>query len=136
MFRDFLTSLETEDMEKFAGLWADDAVQDMPFSPDGFPKKVAGRENLVAHYAAWPENSGEADFTSNLVFHAMQDPEMVFAEFTGQVDIVPTGRTYNQVYGGLFHVQGGLIKLFREYYNPAPFRYAFGLDENEQGTTE
>ena len=128
--RDFLTTLEEKDMERFAGLWADDAVQDMPFSPEGFPKRVAGKDALIAHYSAWPENSGAADFTSQLVFYPMMDPEMVFAEFRGRVDIVPTGRTYDQTYGGLFHVRDGKIRLFREYYDPAPFRYAFGLDDS------
>lgn len=127
--RDFLTALETKDMEKFAGVWADDAVQDMPYSPDGFPKRVSGKANLLAHYSGWPETAGEADFTSKLVFYPMQDPEMVFVEFSGDVAIVPTGRQYKQTYGGLFHVVNGKIKLFREYYDPAPFRYAFGLDE-------
>lgn len=127
--RDFLTSLETKDMEKFASVWAEDAVQDMPYSPEGFPKRVHGKDSLIKHYAAWPENSGKADFTSQLRFYPMQDPEMIFAEFKSDVDIVPTGRKYLQTYGGLFHVVDGKIKLFREYYDPAPFVHAFGLED-------
>jgi ketosteroid isomerase-like protein len=129
--RAFLTSLETKDMEAFAAVWADDAVQDMPFSPEGFPKRVAGRENLVQHYAAWPEISGSANFTDELVFYPMLDPTMVFAEWRGVVDILPTGRLYEQRYGGLFHVVDGKIQLFREYYDPIVFRVAFGLDEDD-----
>ena len=34
-----------------------------------------------------------------------------------------------QWYGGLFHVVDGKINLFREYFNPGPFVFAFGLDE-------
>ena len=49
---DFLTSLEDKDMDRFADLWAEDAVQDMPFSPEGFPKRVAGKANLIKHYSA------------------------------------------------------------------------------------
>ena len=128
---DMLTSLEDKDMEKFASVWADDAVQEMPYSPEGFPTRISGKENLIAHYAGWPETSGEADFTSKLVFYPMQDPEMVFAEYDGKVDIIPTGRLYEQQYGGLYHVTNGKITLFREYYNPIPFVWAFGLDEEE-----
>ena len=127
--RNLLTSLEEKDMEKFASVWAEDAVQDMPYAPEGFPKRVNGKDNLIKHYAAWPENSSDADFTSQLVFYPMQDPEMVFAEFKGDVDIIPTGRKYEQHYGGLFHVKNGKIKFFREYFGPEPFKYAFGLDE-------
>ena len=127
--RAFLTSLEEKDMEKLASVWADDAVQDMPYSPEGHPKRVAGKENLMALYAGWPENAGAADFTSQLVLYPMQDPETVFAEFKGDVAVIPTGRQYRQTYGGLFHVVDGKIELFREYYDPAPFAWAFGLNE-------
>ena len=127
--RDFLISLEEKDMEKFASLWAEDAMQDMPFSPEGFPKRVNGRAEVIALYANWPQTSGKADFTSQLVFYPMQDPQKVFAEWRGEVDVVPTGRKYLQTYGGLFHVENGKIKLFREYYDPVPFKYAFGLDQ-------
>ena len=126
--KDFLISLEKKDMEKFASVWAEDAVQDMPYAPEGFPKRVNGRDNLIKHYTVWPENSGDADFTSQLVFYPMQNPEMV-VEFKGDVDIIPTRRKYRQHYGGLFHVENGKIKLFREYFDPKPFKYAFGLDE-------
>ena len=119
---DFLTSLEDKDMDKFASVWAEDAVQDMPFSPDGFPKRVEGKANLIRHYAAWPETSGKANFTDELVFYPMQDGNMVFAEWRGEVEIIPTGRNYNQRYGGLFHVVDGKIELFREYYDPIVFK--------------
>lgn len=126
---DMLTALETKDMEAFAATWAEDAIQEMPYAPEGFPKRVSGKDHLIAHYAAWPTNSGDADFTSQLRFYPMQDPEVVFAEWVGKVAIVPTGRIYNQRYGGVFHVENGQIKLFREYFDPAPFTYAFGLDD-------
>ena len=131
--RRFLGSLENKDMQALASVWAEDAVQDMPFSPEGHPKRVAGKEAVVGLYAAWPEVAGDADFTSELVFYPMQDPEMVFAEFRGRVDIIPTGREYRQTYGGLFHVVDGKIRLFREYYDPAPFAWAFGLADREGG---
>ncbi len=124
----FLTSLEEKDMDKLASVWAEDAVQDMPFSPEGFPKRVEGKANLIQHYAPWSEISGLANFTDNLVFYPMQDSTMVFAEWRGDVEIIPTGRQYKQRYGGLFYVVDGKIELFREYYDPIVFQYAFALD--------
>jgi len=126
--RDFLTSLEEKDMQKFASVWAEDAIQDMPYSPEGFPKRLEGKANLIKHYSAWPEISGGAKFTKDLVMHSMQDPELVYVEYKGVVDVLPTKRTYKQTYGGLFHVENGKIKLFREYYDPAAFAYAFDLE--------
>ena len=101
----------------------------MPYSPEGFPKKVTGKSGLMS-IQGWPDISGKTDFTSKLVFYPMQDPQTIFVEFKGDVDIVPTQRKYKQHYGGLFHVEGGKIKLFREYFDPAPFSYAFGLNES------
>lgn len=129
---DFLTALEDKDMDKFASVWAEDAVQDMPFSPEGFPKRVEGKANLIKHYAAWPKISGKANFTDELVFYPMQGSTMVFAEWKGNVEILPTKRTYKQRYGGLFYVVDGKIELFREYYDPIVFKYAFGLDEGKK----
>ena len=126
--REFLGALEEKDMERFASVWADDAVQHMPYAPENFPERVVGKENILKHYANWPENAGAANFTSDLVFYPMSDPEMVFAEFKGDVDVIPTQRKYQQSYGGLFHVADGKITLFREYFNPGPFVYAFALE--------
>jgi len=65
--RDFLTALSEKDMEKFASVWSDDAVQEMPYSPEGFPKRVESRANLIKHYASWPANSGVANFTKDRI---------------------------------------------------------------------
>jgi ketosteroid isomerase-like protein len=123
----FLEGLEQKDMAKVNGVWADAAVQDMPFSPPGHPKRVVGKEALIALYQNWPSASGKAEFTDGIVFYPTTDPQTVFVEYRGVVDVIPTGRTYRQTYGGLFHVENGKITLFREYYDPAPFAWAFGL---------
>lgn len=125
---DFLEGLEEKDMDRVNGVWAEDAVQDMPYSPPGFPKRVVGREALIAHYSEWPENAGEANFTDAIVFYPTLDPQLVIAEWRGLCEIVATGRTYDQRYIGLFHVVDGRIKLFREYYDPTVFAHAFALD--------
>ncbi len=131
---DFLTGLEEKDMAKVNDVWADEAVQEMPYVPEGFPTRVEGRSALIELYAGWPDNAENPSFTDHLLFHPMQDPASVFVEYRGRVDIVPTGREYRQTYGGLFRVDdAGKITLFREYYDPRPFAYAFGLGEEREG---
>ncbi|MBD2842144.1 nuclear transport factor 2 family protein [Erythrobacter rubeus] len=127
---DFLTGLEQNDMAKVNRVWAEDAVQDMPFATEGTPSRVVGREALIELYSGWPANAANPNFTDHLVIHPLKDPQMVFAEYRGRVDIIPTGREYKQTYGGLFHVNAdGKITLFREYYDPRPFGYAFAIGE-------
>ncbi len=127
----FLKALENKDMDALADVWSDKAVLDMPYAPDGFPDVIEGKENLINYYSSWPENAGEADFTSNLKFYPMMHPEWVFAQFIGEVEILTTGREYNQVYGGLFHVPHGKIQYYREYFNPDPFRFAYDFEEGK-----
>jgi ketosteroid isomerase-like protein len=126
---DFLTGLEDKDMARVNGVWADDAIQEMPYAPAGFPSRVVGKEALVKQYAGWPQNAGKAKFTDGIRFYPTQNPQIVAVEFHGVSEIVATGRVYDQRYFGLFHVEGGKITLFREYFDPNVFSYAFGLNE-------
>jgi ketosteroid isomerase-like protein len=126
---DFLTGLEDKDMARVNGIWADDAVQEMPYAPAGFPSRVVGKEALVKQYAGWPQNAGKAKFTHGIRFYPTQNPQIVAVEFHGVSEIIATGRVYDQRYFGLFHVEGGKITLFREYFDPNVFSYAFGLNE-------
>lgn len=130
--RDFLEGLETFDMARVNAVWAEDAVQDMPYAPDGFPSRVVGRDNIIALYADWPEAVRNPDFTSKLVLRPGADPQTVFAEWEGRADVVATGRTYEQRYGGLFHVEKGKITLYREYFDPRLFAHPFGMNEGSR----
>jgi ketosteroid isomerase-like protein len=127
---EFLSGLEERDMGKVNGVWAEDAVQEMPFATEGTPRRVAGREALIDLYSSWPAVAEDPNFTDHLVIRPLRDPQMVFAEYRGRVDVVSTGREYRQSYGGLFHVNAdGKITLFREYYDPRAFQYAFAIGE-------
>lgn len=123
--RDFLRLLSEKNMDAWVNLWAEDAVQEMPFSPAGFPTKVEGRDALSQHYSGLPKAFGAMSFP-DLVLYSMSDPNWVLAEYRGEIDVLATGRPYNNHYCGLFHLRDGKIVLFREYYNPIVFTEAFG----------
>lgn len=123
--RDFLRLLGEKKMDAWAKLWAEDAVQEMPFSPAGFPTEVEGRDALIKHYSGLPEAYGAMSFP-DLVLYRMSDPNWVLAEYRGEIEVLATGRPYNNHYCGLFHLQDGQIVLFREYYNPLVLTEAFG----------
>jgi ketosteroid isomerase-like protein len=123
--RDFLRLLAEKDMDAWANLWAKDAVQEMPFSPAGFPTKVVGRDALLEHYSGLPEAYGAMAFP-DLVLYPMLDPNWVLAEYRGEIHVLATARPYNNQYCGLFHLYDGKIILFREYYNPTVLTEAFG----------
>lgn len=126
---DFLTGLEDKDMARVNAVWAEDAVQEMPYVPAGFPSRVVGKQALIQQYAGWPKNAGKAEFTDGIRFYPTLDPQVVAVEYHGVSEIVTTGRTYDQRYFGLFHVADGKIQLFREYFDPNVFARAFGLND-------
>lgn len=56
----------------------------------------------------------------------MLDPNWVVAEYHGELEVLATGRPYNNHYCGLFYLREGRIALFRKYYNPIVLSEAFG----------
>ena len=114
----FLDTLSAKDMDAWAALWAEDAIQQMPFAPPGFPREVRGKAALVRHYAELPGTTGRMDFLDRTA-RPLLDPDLVLLEYRGEIEILPTGRDYDNVYAGLFVFdRDGKISLFREYYDP------------------
>ena len=131
--RQFLEGLEAKDMDRVNSVWAEDAVQEMPYAPRGvdFPARVEGREALIRQYAGWPDNARNPDYTSELRFLPSADPDLVIIEYRGVTEIVPTNRIYDQRYIGVFQIdEDGKIALFREYFDPTVFVEAFALDRD------
>jgi ketosteroid isomerase-like protein len=87
-------------MARVNGVWADDAVQEMPYAPAGFPSRVVGKEALVKQYAGWPQNAGKAKFTDGIRFYPTQNPQIVAVEFHGVSEIVTTGRSMTSATSG------------------------------------
>ena len=123
--RNFLDLLSKKDMENWIELWTEDAVQDMPFSPPEFPSRLEGKEAIARHYSSLPSAVGKMDFLK-LKLYPMQDLNWILAEYRGEIEVLATGRLYNNSYCGLFHLRDGKIALFREYYNPLTLREGFG----------
>ena len=131
--RQFLEGLEAKEMDRVNAVWAEDAVQEMPYAPRGvdFPTRVEGRAALIRQYAGWPDNARNPDYTSELRFLPSADPDLVIIEYRGVTEIIPTDRTYDQRYIGVFQIdEDGKISLFREYFDPTVFVEAFALDRD------
>ncbi len=123
--RDFLDLLSKKRMNAWLELWDKDGVQDMPYSPPGFPKRVEGKAAIAKHYSALPTNVGRMVFP-DLVIYPMVDPNTFYAEYRGEIEVLATGKPYNNIYAGLFKFRNGKILLYREYYNPMVFTEAWG----------
>lgn len=125
VIRDFLDLLSKKRMNAWLELWDQNGVQDMPYSPPGFPKRVEGKVAIAKHYSTLPTNVGRMVFL-DLVIYPMVDQNTLFAEFRGEIEVLATGKPYNNTYAGLFQFRNGKILLYREYYNPMVFTEAWG----------
>ena len=125
--RSFLRHLEEMDLDAWIDLWAEDGRQEMPFAPEGFPREVRGKDALYRHYSDLPNAYSKMAFP-DLTVRPMRDAEWALAEYRGEIDF-KAGGSYNNTYAGLFHVQDGKLKLFREYFDPNVLVDAFGGEE-------
>jgi ketosteroid isomerase-like protein len=127
----FLDLLSVKNMTAWAELWAEDAVQDMPYSPAGFPKRIVGKAALIQHYANLPAVTGRMEFFDRVVL-PMLNPAQVGLEYRGEIEILTNGRRYDNRYLGLFTFDlDGRIALFQEYYDPTILTQAWAGDLDE-----
>lgn len=104
-------------VDEWVKLFAPDAVLEFPFAPAGVPRKVAGREALLAHMRHFPETF-DVEFV-DLVFHETIDPSLVIAEFRSTGTAVPTGKPYEQTCISVVRTDDdGLITHYLDYWNP------------------
>jgi ketosteroid isomerase-like protein len=63
------------------------------------------------------------------VFHFTNDPNQVWVEYRGEIQIKATGKSYNNTYVCLFTLLNGQIIECKEYSNPIILLKAFGNPE-------
>jgi uncharacterized protein len=116
--RDFLKLLEAMDFDAWASLWAEDGVHENPYAPPGFPREFVGRARIKSHWSTFPRLYDGMSFP-NLVIHPSSDPAVIVAEFDGDIHMKNSDRKYDNQYCTIFSFdQSGLIKHYREYFNP------------------
>ncbi|MEO6085939.1 MAG: nuclear transport factor 2 family protein [Umezawaea sp.] len=103
--------------DEWAALFAPDAVLEFPFAPTGVPRRVTGRDALIAHMSSFPENF-DVEFV-DLVFHETVDPSLVIAEFRSTGTALPTGKPYEQTCISVVRTNDdALITHYLDYWNP------------------
>jgi uncharacterized protein len=105
------------DADGFAGLFAPDAVIEMPTAGPGAPQRLEGR-------AAIEEISRRAvagmhiDEFEDVAVHETADPEVVIAETVTRATLTATGESFTTPSIQVFQVRDGRIVLFRTYVAP------------------
>jgi uncharacterized protein len=122
----FYQTLMKRDMAAFADLWADDAVQEMPFAVGvaGLEPAWRGKKAILTRYNK--SIPGRRDHVFHIDrLHQTIDPDVIIVEARGKSTISENGRVYDQRYVFIFRLRDGKIVLNREHFNPIIFQKAF-----------
>ncbi|BCJ56095.1 putative PhzA/B-like protein [Actinoplanes sp. NBRC 14428] len=101
---------------EWAELFTEDGVLEFPYAPQGYPRRVAGRRDLLAHQEGFARTF-RVEFTG-VRFHETVDPALVIAELECDGVALATGRPYRQKYISLVETRDGLISRYVDYWNP------------------
>jgi ketosteroid isomerase-like protein len=131
----YFVLLVRRDMAALAGIWHEDAVQHVPFPPEGLgdfaPTLFDGREAIMDHYRAAFANRRDHVFWIDHV-HETREPGIVIVEAHARSILGETGAVYENSYVCVFVIRDGRIAELREYANPLPamrvFRPVFARD--------
>ena len=125
----WFTSLMNQDLDAFAGLLTEDALQEMPFGKlldiDGFDTEWRGKDTIMSYFRKAIPGRRNHVFTIKRL-HRTTDPEMIIVEAHARSDVVALGKVYDQDYVMFFKLRDGKIAHFKEYYNPMVLIDVFG----------
>lgn len=122
LVRRFLDGLEALDVDKALSVFADDAVQEMPYAPEGFPDQLDGIDALRRQYGGLPDAYRSMRFP---ISRLVVDGNTVIVEYRGEIELVDGGH-YDNDYVGIFETVDGHIVRFVERFNPNLLSAAFG----------
>ena len=110
-------TFKTGNLKALVDLLAEDMVMEFPFAPPGRPRRVEGKENIIAYNKEVMSISKGTDYT-DLEVYQTTDPNCIIVEMTGHGTVTATGNPFERRYIDVFRTENGHIKFVRDYWNP------------------
>jgi ketosteroid isomerase-like protein len=117
LYRHSLRLLLDKDIARWVGLWAEDGVMEFPFAPEGWPRRLEGKEAVAAYMRHYPDHIDLHDFPA-LRIHQTTDPQTIVVEMRGVGRLVETDTPFDMTYIAVVTVRNGRITSYRDYWNP------------------
>ncbi|MGY3333975.1 ketosteroid isomerase-like protein [Streptomyces filamentosus] len=117
LYRHSLRLLLDKDIAAWVALFAEDAVMEFPFAPDGMPRRLEGKEAIAAYMRPYPDHIDLHDFP-DVRIHRTTDPRTVVVEMRGVGLLVESGAPFDMTYVAVVTVRDGRISSYRDYWNP------------------
>jgi ketosteroid isomerase-like protein len=113
----FLDLLEQKDLKSWINIWDEDGRQLNPYAPRGFPRILSGKDAIFRHWNSIPNAYGKIAFTEREIYPTL-DPDVIFIEFRGNIEVLKTNRNYNNTYCCRFTFSNGKLVNYVEYFDP------------------
>ena len=128
--RAFFKALEDENVEALVALFSEDAVHINPYHSGVFPEGAQGKEAIRAYWTPVFSNFDGMRFPIKALY-AMEDPNIVFVEYDGNIKLKNDAGVYtNHYYSTFTFNEGGEITEYVEIFNPIVAAKGFGLLDN------
>jgi uncharacterized protein len=124
--RRYIDAINAWDFATQSELLADDAVFEMPYAPDGFERRITGRDEIIAFVETIPAITDAENLHDVELDTLYSDPGEIVAEYRSDMVIKPTGAVYRNEYICRFTVRDGRVTRFAEYYDPIRLVIALG----------
>ena len=126
----FFDALTAEDANAVANLFAEDAKHINPYHSGIFPEGANGKEAIRAYWEPVFPNFDGMTFPIE-VFYAMEDPNIVFVKYKGNIKLKNNAGVYSNDYYSTFKFNDdGKIIEYVEIFNPIVAARGFGLLDN------
>ncbi|QKV90678.1 nuclear transport factor 2 family protein [Streptomyces sp. NA02950] len=117
LYRHSLRLLLNKDIPAWVGLWTEGGIMEFPFAPQGWPRRLEGREAIAAYMSDYPDHIDLHDFP-DLKIHQTTDPSTIVAEMRGVGRLVETANPFDMTYIAVVTVREGRFTSYRDYWNP------------------
>ena len=123
----FFELLEQENITAFVDLFAHNGKQVNPYASGLFPTGAKGKAALKKYWEPVPGNFAGMKFPIHEIY-AMEDPNIVYVKYSGQIKLKDNAGTYENDYYSTFKFDSnGKIVEYVEIFNPIVAARGFGL---------
>ena len=120
-------AMSKKDLERWLSFWHEDGIQFIPYSPEGFPKSVNGKDALREVYTNLLSGYGNLNFT-HIEIEPLADPNRVMVRWGVDIELTGQASNYQNELIGTFEFKDGKVIQFYEYFNPLEFNKISGDD--------
>ncbi|MFF0515499.1 nuclear transport factor 2 family protein [Streptomyces sp. NPDC004250] len=117
LYRHSLRLLLDKNIPEWVALWAEDGLMEFPFAPDGWPRRLEGKEAIAAYMRHYPDHIDMRDFP-DLRIHQTTEPETIVVEMRGVGRLVETDAPLDVTYIAVVTVRDGHLTSYRDYWSP------------------